>query len=193
MPSRWAHTLHNVNDVTRLLDAVERGESQAAEELLPLVYEELRRLAAAKMAKEKPGHTLQATALVHEAWLELAGSKRGWEGQAHFFAAAAEAMRRILIHDARRKQSLKRGTGVPPEQLHESRIVVAALAEELLAVHEALEQLEKQDAQAALLVKLRYFVGLSLQDAAKQMGISPRSADRLWAYARVWLHREMGL
>jgi RNA polymerase sigma factor (TIGR02999 family) len=182
-----------VSDVTRLLDAVERGEPQAAEELLPLVYEQLRRLAAAKMANEKPGHTLQATALVHEAWLELAGSNQGWEGRAHFFAAAAEAMRRILIHDARRKQSLKRGAGVPPEQLHESRIAVAVPADELLAVHEALERLEKQDAQAALLVKLRYFVGLSRQDAAEQMGISPRSADRLWAYARVWLHREMGL
>jgi len=178
-------------DVTQLLSAIDSGNPTAAAELLPLVYGELRRLAARKMANEQPGQTLQATALVHEAWLKPGGSDRQWEGRAHFFAAAAEAMRRILIHDARRKQSIKRGAGVPAEELHESRICVVAPAGELLAVHDALEKLEKQDPQAALLVKLRYFVGLSLQDAAEQLGVSPRSADRLWACARVWLHREI--
>jgi RNA polymerase sigma factor (TIGR02999 family) len=128
---------------------------------------------------------------VHEAWLELAGTDKQWNGRAHFFSAAAEAMRRILIHNARRKRSLKRGEGVPAEELHESSIVTLAPTDELLAVHEALDELEKQDPQAATLVKLRYFVGMNLRDAAEQLGISPRSADRLWAYARVWLHREI--
>jgi len=178
-------------DVTQILSAIESGDPKAAEELLPLIYTELRKLATVRMAHEQPGQTLQPTALVHEAWLELTGADQKWQGQAHFFGAAAEAMRRILIHNARRKQSLKRGAGIPAEEFHESRIVTTAPPEELLAVHEALDRLEEQDRQAATLVKLRYFVGMNLTDAAEHLGVSPRTADRLWAYARVGLHREI--
>src|SRR5688572_25290319 len=149
-----------MSDVTHLLDRVQQGDPKAAEEFLPLVYEELRRLAASRMAQEKPGQTLQATALVHEAWLRLAGSdQQQWRGRSHFFGAAAEAMRRILIDKARRKASLKRGMDQPLEELHESRIELSAPADEILAVHDALDALSAEDAIAAQVVKLRYFVG----------------------------------
>jgi RNA polymerase sigma factor (TIGR02999 family) len=160
--------------------------------LLPLVYEELRRLAAHKMAGEASGHTLQPTALVHEAWLRLgAANQQNWQSRAHFFAAAAEAMRRILVEHARRKQSLKRGGGVERETLDESALVLAAPPDELLAVHEALDNLARQDPAAAELVKLRYFVGMTMEEAAAALGLAKRTAEGLWTFARVWLHREI--
>lgn len=181
-----------MNDVTRILNAIEQGDSKAGEELLPLVYDELRKLAGYRMANEASGHTLQATALVHEAWLRLVGSnERGWKNRAHFFAAAAEAMRRILVEHARRKKSLKRGGGAEREELDESAVALAAPPDELLAVHEALDALAGQDPQAAELVKLRYFVGMTMEEAAAAMGLSTRTAERLWTYARVWLHRQI--
>jgi RNA polymerase sigma factor (TIGR02999 family) len=181
-----------VSDVTRILSAIEQGDPKAAEQLLPLVYEELRNIAAHKMAGEASGHTLQATALVHEAWLRLVGSNaQGWANRAHFFGAAAEAMRRILVEHARRKQSLKRGGGVAHEELRESALVLAAPPDELLAVHEALDKLAFEDAAAAELVKLRYFVGMTMDEAATALGLRKRTAENLWTYARVWLHREI--
>jgi RNA polymerase sigma factor (TIGR02999 family) len=176
-----------MSDVTEILTAIDRGQARA-DELLPLVYEELRKLAAAKMAQEKPGQTLQATALVHEAWLRLAGSSRQqWHGRSHFFGAAAEAMRRILIDKARHKASLKRGMDQPLEELHESRIALTAPADEILAVHDALDALSAEDATAAEVVKLRYFVGMTIPEIAEALGISPCSADRHWLFARAWL------
>jgi RNA polymerase sigma factor (TIGR02999 family) len=181
-----------VTDVTHILNAIERGDARATEELLPLVYDELRRLAAGKMAVEAPGHTLQPTALVHEAWLRLVGSgQQTWENRAHFFGAAAEAMRRILVEHARRKLSRKRGGGAEHVELNESALVLAAPPDELLAVHEALDQLAQEDAAAAELVKLRYFVGMTMEEAASAMGLAKRTAESLWTYARVWLHREI--
>jgi RNA polymerase sigma factor (TIGR02999 family) len=181
-----------VNDVTRILDAVQQGDQKAADELLPIIYEELRRLAASKMASESPGHTLQATALVHEAWLRLVGPQPShWQSRAHFFAAAAEAMRRILVEHARRKQSLKRGGGADRVELNESILVLAAPPDQLLAVHEALDKLAGHDPPAAELVKLRYFVGMTMDEAASAMGLAPRTAARLWTYARTWLSREI--
>jgi len=178
----------SVSDVTRLLDRVQQGEAKASEELLPLVYEELRKLAAHKMAHEAAGHTLQPTALVHEAWLRLVGSgDPQWNGRGHFFAAAAEAMRRILIEAARRKQRQRHGGGQTREELDESHLVLERPSDEMLAVDEALERLTQEDALAADVVKLRYFVGMTLPEAAEALGISPRSADRIWAYARTWL------
>jgi RNA polymerase sigma factor (TIGR02999 family) len=184
--------MNQTSEVTRLLEAVEHGDPKAAEELLPLVYQELRRLAGHKMSGEAPGHTLQATALVHEAWLRLAGShQQNWQNRAHFFAAAAEAMRRILVEHARRKQSLKRGGGAPHEELDESALVLAAPPEELLAIHEALDALAREDPQAAELVKFRYFVGMTMAEAAAALGLAKRTAESLWTYARVWLRREI--
>ena len=181
-----------MNDVTRILNALEGGDHQAAEALLPLVYEELRKLAAHKMAGESAGHTLQPTALVHEAWLRVAGSNEaGWRNRAHFFGAAAEAMRRILVDHARRKQSLKRGAGEERVELDESSLVLRGPPEELLAVHEALDSLAAEDATVAELVKLRYFVGLNMEEAASALGLSKRTAEGLWTYARVRLHREI--
>jgi len=178
-----------MSDVTRILQSMEQGDPQAAEQLLPLVYEELRRLAAAKMAHEPPGQTLQATALVHEAWLKLAGSNRQeWHGRAHFFGAAAEAMRRILIDKSRRHASQKRGADRTPEELHDS-IQVCAPAREILAVHDALDALAAEDPVAAEVVKLRYFVGMTIPEIADALNLSPRSADRHWAFARAWLKR----
>jgi len=184
-----------VNEVTRILDAIGQRDSKATDELLPLVYDELRRLAAQKMAGESPGHTLQPTALVHEAWLRLAGSgDQRWENRAHFFGAAAEAMRRILVDHARRKQSQKRGDGAKREELHDSVLVLTAPPDELLAVDEALDDLGAEDPHAAELVKLRYFVGMTMEEAALAMGLSKRTAEGLWTYARAWLrHRIRGL
>jgi RNA polymerase sigma factor (TIGR02999 family) len=181
-----------MKEVTRLLNAIQHGNPQAAAELLTLVYEELRKLASHKMASEAPGHTLQPTALVHEAWLRLTMAKQQtWENRAHFFSAAAEAMRRILVEHARRKQSLKRGGGAEHTELDESTLTLAAPADELLAVHEALGRLADQDPQAAELVKLRYFVGMTMEETAAALGLSKRTAESLWTYARVWLHREI--
>lgn len=181
-----------MSDVTRILQAIEQGEPKAAEELLPLVYAELRRLASHKMANERAGHTLQPTALVHEAWLRLVGEqKKEWAGRAQFFSAAAEAMRRILVERARKHQALKRGGGAEHEALDESRIGVEFPAGELLAVHEALERLAVEDISAAELVKLRYFAGFSMPDAAVALGVSQRSLERLWTFARAWLRKEM--
>lgn len=181
-----------MNDVTRILNALQQGDAHAAEQLLPIVYEELRRLASYKMAGESAGHTLQATALVHEAWLRLVGSnQQSWENRSHFFAAAAEAMRRILIEHARRKQSLKRGGGLERAELDESALVLAVPPDELLAVDEALDKLAAEDPSAAELVKLRYFVGMTMDEAASALGMATRTAERLWTYARAWLRREM--
>ena len=177
-----------MSDVTQLLNAIEAGEPKAADQLLPLVYEELRKLAAARMAQEKEGQTLQATALVHETWLRLAGSdQQQWLGRSHFFGAAAESMRRVLIDKARRKASLKRGADQPLDELHESAIESAAPTDEILAVHEALDALASEDATAAEVVKLRYFVGMTIPEIAEALEISLRSADRHWLFARAWL------
>ncbi len=182
-----------VTDVTRLLEAMQQGKPQAAGELLPLVYEELRRIAAYKMAQESPGHTLQPTALVHEAWLRMIGDgNEQFGGRAHFFAVAAEAMRRILVESARRKRSLKRGGAAQREQLTESRLVLAAPSEEVLAIDEALDLLATEDPVAADLVKLRYFVGMTMNEAAAALGLPLRTAERFWTYARAWLKREIG-
>jgi len=179
-----------VSEVTRLLQAINDGEATAADRLLPLVYDELRQLATGRMAQGNPGQTLQATSLVHEAWLRLTGSEhQHWRDKSHFFAAAAEAMRRILIDQARCKASLKPGAGTAPEELHESRIEMIGSTEEALAVHEALEALQAEDVVAAQVVKLRYFVGMTIPEIAQALGISPRSADRHWHYARAWLQR----
>jgi len=184
----------HVSDATRILEQAQRGDPQADDELLPLVYSELRKLAAARMADERETFTLQPTALVHEAWLRLVGSEqRAWKNRAHFFAAAAEAMRRILIDRARRRQALKRG--VRPEPLDLDRVDVAVEADEqtLLMITDALEKLALEHPQAAKLVKLRFFVGLSYEEAAKALDVSERSAKRDWTFARAWLHRELSL
>jgi RNA polymerase sigma factor (TIGR02999 family) len=167
--------------------------SKAASELLPVLYEELRRLAAHKLANEAAGQTLQPTALVHEAWLRLAGknNEASFQNRAHFFGAAAEAMRRILIERARRKQALAKGGYATPEECTESKIVVLAPPDELLAVHEALDRLAVEDPGAADLVKLRYFVGMSMPEAAEALDIPLRTAERLWTFARAWLRNEM--
>lgn len=182
-----------MSDVTQILEAMQRGESQAAHELLPLVYEELRKIAAYKMAQEAPGHTLQPTALVHEAWLRIVGNGNPqFAGRAHFFAAAAEAMRRILVDAARRKRSLKRGGTSEREELQESHLVQSAPTDEMLAVDEALDLLAAEDPASANLVKLRYFVGMTMEEAAEALGIPLRTAGRLWTYSRAWLRRKIG-
>jgi RNA polymerase sigma factor (TIGR02999 family) len=166
---------------------------KAASELLPMVYDELRRLAAHKLAHEAPGQTLQPTALVHDAWLRLAGKNNAasFQNRAHFFGAAAEAMRRILIERARRKQVLAKGGYATPEECTESKLVVLAPPDELLAVHEALDRLAAEDPGAADLVKLRYFVGMSMPEAAEALDIPLRTAERLWTFSRAWLRNEM--
>ena len=178
-----------MSEVSRIPGRVPPGEAQAVEELLPLVYDELRKLAACKMAGEAPGQTLQPTALVHEAWLRLgADVQPKWQNRAHFFGAAAEAMRRILI-DRARKQAVRQASGLAaPEELHESRLAIQAPTDELLAVHEALDGLAAVNATATELVKLRYFVGMTLPEAAEALGLSLRSAERLWTFSRAWLH-----
>jgi RNA polymerase sigma factor (TIGR02999 family) len=181
-----------VSEATRILDAISEGDPKAAEELLPLVYEELRRLAAHKMANEAPGQTLQPTALVHEAWLRLIGNEKvRWDGRAHFFGAAAEAMRRILIENARRKKALRHGGGQERVDIQEVDIPDRGKDEEVLAVNEALEKLAANDKQKAELVKLRYFAGLTIGQAAELLDISEATAKRHWTYARAWLYREI--
>jgi RNA polymerase sigma factor (TIGR02999 family) len=179
-------------DFTRILSAINQGDPKAANQLLPLVYDELRRLAAQKLAQEKPGQTLEATALVHEAYLRLVGSDDpGWNSRGHFFAAAAEAMRRILVEQARRKHSEKHGGGRLRVDLPEDLAAPDAPSVDLVALDEALCRLERHDADAAALVKMRYFAGLSHQDAAEALGISRGAADRLWALGRTWLFRQL--
>ena len=180
-----------MNDITSFLSAIENGDPKAAEGLLPLVYEELRKLAARKMAQEKPGHTLQATALVHEAYLRLVDQDRAqqWDGRGHFFAAAAEAMRRILVENARRKRSLKGGGGLVRHELDEVELVVPGLGDDLLALDEALCRLAAQDPIKARLVELRHFAGLTIEQAAEALGLSTTTAHRHWTYARAWLHQ----
>ena len=173
------------SEVTLLLNAARGGDQEAGAQLLPLVYAELRQLARAKMAREQPGQTLQATALVHEAWLRL-GEQR-FENRAHFFGAAAEAMRRILVESARRKHAVRRGGGKVPLDVDEIDIAAPVPDDELLAVHEALDRLAAHDAQKAELVKLRYFAGLSIEETAAALSISERTAKRHWTYARAWL------
>jgi RNA polymerase sigma factor (TIGR02999 family) len=178
--------------ITQVLNAIEQGDPHAAEQLLPLVYDELRKLAAQKLAQEKPGQTLQATALVHEAYLRLVGADRTgpWDSRGHFFAAAAESMRCILVDQARRRQAAKRGGLHKRVEMPESGLAAPMPDDELLALHEALEQLASIDSAAADLVRLRFFAGLKTTEAAEALGISVRSAHDLWAYARSWLRRK---
>jgi RNA polymerase sigma factor (TIGR02999 family) len=182
-----------MTDVTRILSAIEQGDPNAAEQLLPLVYDELRKLAAQKLAHEKPGQTLQATALVHEAYVRLAGddTSRPWNSRGHFFAAAAEAMRRILVDNARRKQTEKHGGDRVRVELPGDVAAPVDLSDDVLDLDEALAALGRHDPDAARLVTLRYFAGLSHQDTADAMGISRGAADRLWALARAWLYRRL--
>jgi len=183
-----------MNDVTRILTAIQQAEPQASEKLLPLVYEELRKLAAQKLANEKPGQSLQATALVHDAYLRLVDvqTAQQWNSRGHFFAAAAEAMRRILVERARRKSRSKYGGGLDRHDLNDLDIAAPALPEEILALDQALDKLASTNSEAAELVKLRYFVGLTIPEAAGILGVSPRKANQVWAYARAWLLAEMG-
>ena len=182
-----------MSEVTRILGAIEQGDPHAAEQLLPLVYDELRQLAAQKLAQEKPGQTLQATALVHEAYLRLVDVDKAqhWNSRGHFFAAAAEAMRRILVDNARSKRSQKRGGGRARQPVEEARLVAPKPVQDILGLDEALDRLAARDRQAAELVKLRYFAGLTSQQAAEALGVSSRTAERLWAYARAFLLKEL--
>ncbi len=177
-----------MNEVTHILSAIEQGDTHAAEQLFPLVYDALRKLAAAKLADEAPGQTLQATALVHEAYLRLVETKaQRWNSRVHFFAAAAEAMRRILVDRARKKKSVKHGGGRVREPLDEANVLAPEVGEDLVALDEALELLAARDAEAAELVKLRFFAGRTSAQAAEALEISPRTADRAWTFARVFL------
>jgi RNA polymerase sigma factor (TIGR02999 family) len=182
-----------MSDVTQILGKIESGDAKAAEELLPLVYEELRKLAAAKMAQENPGQTLQATALVHEAYLRLVDVEQTqhWDSRNHFFSAAAEAMRRILVENARRKGREKRGGSLKRVELRDQELATTTSHEELLAIDEAVEKLFQEDRQAAELVKLRFFAGFSLSEAAEIVGVSRTIAYEQWAYARAWLRCEV--
>jgi RNA polymerase sigma factor (TIGR02999 family) len=182
-----------MSEVTRILSAIERADPHVAEQLLPLVYDELRKLAAQRLAQEKPGQTLQATALVHDVYLRLVGTDTAqhWNCRGHFFAAAAEAMRRILIEQARRRHAVKRGGQAGRQDLHESAIAAAEPDQDVLALNDALEQLSNSDPMSANLVKLRFFAGLTMNEAAEALGLSLRSAQGIWAYARSWLHRKM--
>jgi RNA polymerase sigma factor (TIGR02999 family) len=182
-----------MNDVTHILSAIEHGDPEAAEQLLPLVYEELRKLAAQRLAQEKPGQTLQPTALVHEAYLRLVGAQDpGWDSRGHFFAAAAEAMRRILIDNARRKRTEKHGARRSRRDLEVFDVAEEATPEDLIDLDEALAKLAREDPAKAELVKLRYFAGLTVEEAARALGIARATADRHWHYAKVWLYCELG-
>jgi RNA polymerase sigma factor (TIGR02999 family) len=182
-----------MSDVTQILERAEQGDPKAADQLLPLVYEELRKLAAARMAQEKPGQTLQATALVHEAWLRLVGTEeqKSWNSRGHFFGAAAEAMRRILVDRARQKARVRHGGGLERADLDHVNLATEDKDATVLAIHEALEKLAHESPQKAEIVKLRYFTGMENQEIADALGISLSSVERSWAYARSWLHREM--
>jgi RNA polymerase sigma factor (TIGR02999 family) len=183
-----------MSEVTQILKNVSAGDSAAAEELLPLIYEELRRLAAARMAAERGDHTLQPTELVHEAYLRLVGPFKGhgWDSRGHFFAAAAEAMRRILVENGRRKQQMKNGGRHKRVPLTDIAVLPAGSLDEMIAIDEALHLLEHEDKNAATLVKLRYFTGMTLEEAAESLGVSSRTAYRDWSYARAWLFRALG-
>jgi RNA polymerase sigma factor (TIGR02999 family) len=182
-----------MNDVTRILNAIDAGDPNAAEQFLPLVYDELRKLAAERMAHEKPGQTLQPTALVHEAYLRLVDVEKAqhWNSRGHFFAAAAEVMRRILVESARRKGRAKRGGGRKRIDLDDANLVSLAAPDELLLIDEAIDKLAREDASAAQLVRLRYFAGLSVEEAAEMSGLSRSTAYEHWSYARAWLHCEL--
>lgn len=182
-----------MSEVTHILSQIESGDPAAAEQLLPLVYDELRKLATAKLAQERPGHTLQATALVHDAYLRLVGEhdSQKWDSRGHFFAAAAEAMRRILIDQARRKQSEKSGGGFRRQLLDDVQVAIDDDSEEILALDDALHRLAKVDPLAAQLVQLRFFAGLTTEQAAELLGMSSRTAYYTWTYARSWLHRAL--
>jgi len=182
-----------MSDVTRILNAIDQGDPQAAEQLLPLVYDELRRLAAQKLDHEKPGQTLQATALVHEAYLRLVDTEQAqrWDNRWHFFAAAAEGMRRILVDAARHKHAQKRGGGLERQKLEESRIVAPEAGDDIVALDEALDRLAAEDREAAELVKLRFFAGLTSEQAAEALAVSTRTAERTWAYARSFLFKKL--
>ena len=183
-----------MSDVTQVIEAVQRGDPKAADELLPLVYEELRKLAASKMANEAAGNTLQPTALVHEAWLKLVGNDNPrFAGRAHFFAAAAEAMRRILIDRARSKRALRHGGGQVRVDIEQLDLASPDADDQLLAINDALDKLARQDPIEAELVKLRYFAGLTIEEAATLLDISPRTARNYWAHARTWLYHEINV
>jgi RNA polymerase sigma factor (TIGR02999 family) len=182
-----------MSEITQILREIRDGSQEGAEQLLSLVYTELKRIAAQKMAGEAPGNTLQPTALVHEAWMKLVGDGEApFENRAHFFSAAAEAMRRILVDSARRKNAIRRGSGAARVELKEGYLVQSVVPDELLAVDEALDLLAKEDPVAANLVKLRYFVGMTMDEAATTMGMPLRNAERTWTYARAWLRRQIG-
>ena len=181
-----------MNDLTQVLQAIQRGDGRASDELLPLVYNELRQLAMARMARESAGQTLQATALVHEAWLRMVGAgDRTWQNRAHFFGAAAEAMRRILVENARRKSRLKRGGGQLRLDIEELDLAAATPDEKVLLMDEALEQLQKQDPEKARIVVLKFFGGLTNQEVAENLGITERTVERQWAYAKAWLFQKI--
>jgi len=181
-----------MTDVTRILNAIEQGDGKATDDLLPLVYEELRLLAAQRLFDERPGQTLQATALVHEAYLRLVGDEsRPWNSRGHFFGAAAEAMRRILVENARKKNTLKRGAGHQRVDLDKAECVTQEGADDVVAVDQALKRLAQEKPKVAEVVKLRYFAGLTVAQTAEILGISRRSADSYWAFARAWLYREI--
>jgi RNA polymerase sigma factor (TIGR02999 family) len=182
-----------MSDVTQMLLAVGRGEAQASADLLPLVYDELRRHAAVRMARESPGQTLQPTALVHEAWLRMAGSgkERHWQNRAHFFGAAAEAMRRILIENARRKARLKRGANVHHLDVDGLELAATSPDEKVLLINDALEELRERDPEKALVVVLKFFVGLTNQEVATSIGVTERTVERHWAYAKVWMFQNI--
>ena len=191
--SRSASRLCDMPNVTHLLSSIEQGDPKAAEQLLPLVYDELRKLAAQKLAEENPGQTLEATALVHEAYLRLVNVKeaQNWNSRGHFFAAAAEAMRRILVEQARRRMRVKHGGGRARAELEPSELIAPEAAGDLIALDEALDRLAVEDPLCAQLVKLRYFAGFTIPQAAEALRVSPRKADFLWAFARAWLRKEI--
>ena len=177
-----------MNDITRILNSIEQGDAKAAGELLPLVYEELRKLAAVRMAREAPGQTLQATALVHEAWLRLTGNEdQKWDGRAHFFGAAAEAMRRILVERARSRQRLRHGGGQQQVDLEAVEIPMTVEDEKLLQVNEVLGELEAEDATQAQIVKMKFFMGMKAEEIAAALGVSEKTVQRHWAHAKAWL------